>query len=123
MIVQSSSREKELTKIVQLFDELNGKGHPDPDSFGSGYDYRIYNRDISKLRANWLISEVCSRLQKIDSVVLVEKHSLEMQTWWRDQKLVDENRLRTEIQGKKTEADRQDVISNLNDYERQLLGL
>lgn len=78
-------REKEVSKIVQLLDELDGLGPPDPNIYGNGYDKRVYNCCTKEL-ADSLISTLCSRLKQLGDV---SGYSLELQMWWRDHQAID----------------------------------
>lgn len=121
--MKPTQREKELTKVFQLLDELTGKGKPDPQQFGRGYDERVYCKNVGKEEANAIIASLCSLLQTIPFDVLQRDYSLEMQTWWRDHKLHDEQRLRSELEAIKDEQEKQKALSKLTSHERSLLGL
>ncbi len=117
--MESTSREKALTKVVLLLDELDGKGAPDPKKFIAGYDRRAYTDHPSKKTAAAWVRDLCARLQEIKDVRVF---SLELQTWWRDHQAADAARLSAELEQQQTAAKRQAAIAKLSPYERQLLG-
>lgn len=120
--MEPNCREKELSKILYLLDELNGKGRPNPQQFGTGYDRRVYCC-WSRKKDDKLVADLCSRLQGIPSNVLAKDYSLEMQTWWRDHKSADKKRLRSELKAIKDEQAKQKALLKLTSHERSLLGL
>lgn len=105
-----TEREIELSIIFGLLDEL--KGIQLPENFGSGYDERTYCKNFSQEFLNRKTSELCKKLQKTD----VTKYSIEMQTWWKNHKYEDKQRLKREIINKEKK------MSRLNKYEKMLLS-
>ena len=53
----------------------------------------------------------------------VTKYSLELQIWWRDHKKADKLRLKKEQEEIKKNSDKEEALSKLTDYEKELLGL
>jgi hypothetical protein len=90
--MEATSREIELSKVVQLLDELEGK--PLSHNYGRGYDSRVYCQNISKEQADLWVSTLCAKLTKLGKKV--KKYSLEMQIWWRDHQLADKARIEAE---------------------------
>lgn len=121
--MEPNSREKELTKVFQLLDELDGKGRPNPAEFERGFHGRVYCQSISKDEEDRVVADLCSQLQVIPTDTLVKDYSLEMQLWWRDHKIHDEQRIRSELKTIKDEQAKQEALSKLTSHERSLLGL
>jgi len=117
--MEADERECELTKVVQLLDELDGKGPPDPETYGNGYDKRVYN-DWQDGGVKFVV-ELCNRLQKLETCI--SDYSLEMQMWWRDHQRADRERIEFELRRKKTKRSRDAALAKLTPYERSLLGL
>lgn len=115
----SNCAEQELSKVLALMDELDGKGRPDPDSYGNGYDKRAYG-NASDERLNELVATLCSRLTAISDV---SQYSLEMQLWWRDHQRADERRRRGEDVALEYERKKAAALSKLTDEDRAVLGL
>ena len=112
--LESSSKEKLLSQVACLLDELDGK--PLDKDHWRGYHPAVYNKQIN---SDELVSELCSRLQSVE----VKEYSLEMQIWWRDHQQADKERLEHELNRKKKESDRKAAIEKLTDYEKKLLNL
>lgn len=108
--MNASEGEIELSIIFGLLDEL--KGIELPKNFGDGYDKRTYNKGFSQEFLNRKTNELCKKLQKIDAT----KYSIEMQTWWKNHKHQDRERLKREIKNKEK------TLSRLNKYEKMLLN-
>lgn len=119
--LNSSNLEKEMTKVVQLLDELDGK-KLNKSKFGDGYDERVYNKGLSKKDRDKLVSTLCSRLKNTKKVN-VTKYSLELQMWWRDHKEADKKRIRQEKEKREQEKIRKQALSKLTPEERKSLGL
>ena len=112
-----TEREKNLSVVYGLLDEL--KTGKLPKNFGDGYDNRIYNKNFDKDHLDKKVSELCSKLQKID----VTKFSLEMQFWWREHQKADKERLLKEELDAKDIEDRKIALSKLSCREKKLLNL
>lgn len=112
--MDANARERELSRVACLIDELDGK--PIDRNHWNGYHPRVYNQEIN---GNTITAELCRRLQSQD----VSKLSLEMQIWWRDHKKADAQRVEKELADKKTEENRQAAIAKLTPYERKLLKI
>ena len=112
--MEANGKEKALSQVACLLDELDGKdfnkGH------WQGYHPRVYSRSVD---GDALVSELCSKLQNDD----VTMRSLEMQIWWRDHEKADKERIEREMEQQATEADRAAAIEKLTPYERKLLGV
>lgn len=119
--LNSSNLEKEMTKVVQLLDELDGK-KLNRRNFGDGYDDRVYNKGLSKIDRDKLVSTLCSKLKKIKKDDIT-KYSLELQMWWRDHQEADKKRIRQEKEKKEQEKIRKQALSKLTQKERDALGL
>jgi hypothetical protein len=114
--MNANGREKALSQVVCLLDELGGK--PEIDSrHWQGYHPNVYNN--SNVCGDALVAELCEKLQGED----VTKRSLEMQIWWRDHQKADKQRLEREMQQQKTEAEKAVALEKLTPYERKLLGV
>lgn len=111
------SYEIELSKVLSILDELDGRGFNEKN--WRGYHPNAYNKIISKGEIDRLTAELCSRLKKTD----VTKHSLEMQMWWRDHKKADAERIKEEVGRRKQEALRKAAIKKLTKAERDVLGI
>jgi len=110
-----TERERELSKVACLLDELNGKkfdkSHWEgqhPSVWGQRYD------------GDELVSELCSRLQSVSEHMT--EYSLEMQIWWRDHQVADKERLKKELAAKKDKKTKQAALAKLTQHERRLLG-
>ncbi len=75
-----NNREKEISKVACLLDELNGI--PMNKLNWNGFHPRVYCQDFN---ADILVAELCSKLSKLN----VKDYSLEMQIWWRDHQEAD----------------------------------
>ena len=84
--MEPNAREIELSKLLALRDELDGKGLS--DDFGSGYG-PAYNSNITQEELDHLTADLCSRLRRTD----VKTYSLEMQMWWRNHQEADRKRV------------------------------
>lgn len=109
--------ERLISEVACFLEELNGV--PINKDHFRGYHPMVYNKHLEKNDADRLVSELCSKLQKVD----VTKYSLAMQNWWREHKEADKERIMQEIKKQKTEEDRQNALSKLTDYEKKLLNL
>lgn len=109
--------EKNLSTVYGLLDELNSGVLR--NDYNDGYDKRVYNQKLTLEDLNNKVKELCSKLQNVD----VTKYSLEMQIWWRDHQIADKKRLEMEMENIKIEKEKQEAISKLTPYERELLGL
>jgi hypothetical protein len=118
--LESDFAEREMSKVVVLLDELDGKGVPDPKTYGNGYDSRVYNKGWTDEKRDVLVAELCTRLQKVKNI---KKYSLELQIWKRNHDAADKTRLEFELLQQKTKAQRQKVLNKLTPHERKLLGV
>lgn len=116
--MEATNLEIELAKVFQLIDELNGKNWKE---FGDGYDKRVYG-NASQEKLDVKTEELCSKLQEINPKNFYI-YSLELQMWWRDHQKTDGERVRKELEDKKTEKDRQKALLKLSPYEKRLLNL
>jgi hypothetical protein len=112
--MEASGKEKQISRVACLLDELNGKEFS--GSSWDGYHPAVYSRSVD---GDSLVVDLCRRLQSVD----VTKYSLEMQIWWRDHQKADRERLEKEVAEQATEADKERALSKLTDYERKLLRL
>lgn len=81
--------EKELSRVLLLLDELDGKGPPELSKYGRGYDDRAYLKQDQTELLHQKTAELCSRLTALPDVTA---YSLEMQLWWRDHSTADRKR-------------------------------
>lgn len=114
--LEANAYEKEISRVYCLLAELNGEKYP--SQWWDGYHPNVYNR-ISKEEGDALVSELCTKLQKID----VSQCSLEMQIWWRDHQEADKKRVAKELEEAELNKQREAVMSKLTDYELKLLGV
>lgn len=119
--LDSNNLEKEMSKVVQLLDELDGK-KLNRSKFGDGFDDRVYNKNLLQNDRDKLVATLCSRLQKIKKVD-VTKYSLELQIWWRDHQEADQKRIKKEKEEKKRLKIRKTALAKLTPEERKSLGL
>ncbi len=112
--MEASGKEKQLSRVACLLDELDGK--PLNQSHWAGYHPAVYNRNVD---GDALVEELCSRLQSLN----VKQYSLEMQMWWRDHQAADKARLEHELKRASDAAAKKAAIAKLTPYERRLLGL
>lgn len=112
--MEASGKEVELSRVACLLGELDGK--PIDKSHWRGYHPAVYNKQVN---GDALVSELCERLQSVD----VQKHSLEMQIWWRDHQASDKARIEHELACKRNAEDREAAMAKLTPRERNLLGL
>ena len=117
--MEPNSLEVELSKVVQLLDELDGK--PLSKNYGTGYDSRVYSQNVSKEQADLWVSTLCAKLTKLGKKV--KKYSLEMQIWWRDHQIADKARIEEEKRQKADEIFRANALKKLTPAERKRLGL
>ncbi len=92
--MQANQKEKLLSQIACLLDELNGKETLNADHW-RGYHPRVYN---NTMEGDKLISELCSRIKNLKKDDL-SNYSLELQIWWREHQKHDEERLERERRG------------------------
>src|SRR5688500_1174854 len=111
------SEEIEATKIVALLDELDGKGQPNPKTYNSGLDKRVYNNANNNLLDS-LTQQLCSRLQLEKDISV---YSLELQIWWRDHQAADKKRVEEELRINQRTKDKADVLKKLTPYDRSFL--
>lgn len=95
--MEPNQEERNLSKVLALLDELRGKPL-DPDTFGNGFGPGYNNSSNFNLSA--LTAQLCAKLQEVD----VTKYSLEMQMWWRDHKIADARRIKSEEAAKKRDS-------------------
>lgn len=112
--MEANGKEKQLSQVACLLDELNGKEFSKSD--WNGYHPSVYSRSVD---GDALVAELCRRLQFVD----VTSYSLEMQIWWRDHQRADKERLERGVAEQATDAEKERALSKLTDYERDLLGL
>lgn len=81
--------ERELSRVVQITDELSGvRTRPDPSAWG-GFDKRVYGNPRSSRKAlDTLTASLCSALKML-SAEKIKTYSLELQLWWRDHQEAD----------------------------------
>lgn len=84
--MEANERERKLSQVACLLDELDGKKKIDK-SHWAGYHPKVYCKQVD---ADSLVRSLCDRLKKED----VSKRSLEMQIWWRDHQKSDKRRAR-----------------------------
>lgn len=113
--MESSDIEMELSRVLCIHDELDGKTFDKSD--WDGYHQNAYNK-ASRIRLDEETSRLCSRLQTAD----VGKLSLEAQIWWRDHQEADRKRVEREMAKARTEEERAEALSKLTPHERRLLG-
>lgn len=112
--MEASGYERNATAVYQLLDELDGRPF-DPREFASGYDKRVYNKSVD---LDAITRKLCAKLSTVD----VSKYSLEMQVWWRDHQLADEERKATEARIAKKRALADAAMAKLTKEERMALG-
>jgi hypothetical protein len=108
--------EKEISRVACLLDELAGK--PINHAHWNGYHPRVYGK-INKATGDLMVEELCNALQSCD----VKSCSLEMQIWWRDHQIADNERRNAELDKETARAQREAALAKLTPAERQLLGL
>jgi hypothetical protein len=112
--MEASGKEKQISRVACLLDELNGKEFS--GNSWDGYHPEIYSKGVD---GDSLVIDLCRRLQSVD----VTKYSLEMQIWWRDHQKSDRERLEKEVAEQATKTAKEQALSKLTDYERELLRL
>ena len=117
--MQSNDRERKLSQVACLLDELEGKTKIDR-SHWVGYHPRVYGK-LATLDGDALVAQLCDRLQGTPRCV--DEYSLEMQIWWRDHKEADRIRLQTKRDKAQDTQDREVALRKLSNHERKLLGL
>lgn len=117
--------EIDLSRVLLLLDELDGKGPPDPKSAAwMGMDRRVTDRrfvDHQKY-LDEKVRELCDRLSSVRTPPLSEL-SLEMQVWWRDHQKADVQRLKREQKAAVDRAVARRAYARLSAEEREALGL
>jgi len=122
--MEPSSWEMEMTKVVLLLDEVNGKGTPDPDKFNEGYDRRVYCTDMSKEVADRFVRRLCTRLKKLDRLVDgLNGYSFELRMWWRDHQRMDRVRESRLARTAKERDEKRAALAKLTKKERKLLNV
>ena len=101
-----TAREIESSRLIKLLKECGLYGNDAP-----------YYGETDKVDAH--TKSLCEFCQVND----VSNYSLELQLWWRDHKIADEKRLKLDASLVKVKKDRDELISKLSEYERNLLGL
>lgn len=89
--------ELKLSHVRGLLQELETGSLP--DGFGPRYlDNNVYNLSnrILKKELDGATAELCSGLKKLEALGRIHTYSLELQIWWRDHKLADEQRISSE---------------------------
>jgi hypothetical protein len=84
-----------LSKVYELLDEL--KTGKLVENYGTGYDERVYNKNLSKEHLDYKTAELCSKLTILD----VTKYSPEMQIWWREHRKADRKRILKSLKSEK----------------------
>ena len=112
-----SNKEKELSRVACLIDELNGLEWA--KSQWNGYHGSVYCKMSALEKADEMVSELCLRLQSVD----VSKYSLEMQIWWRDHQAADKLRVEKQVALARSVSERANALSKLTPHERKLLGI
>lgn len=112
-----TSLEKNLSVVYGLLDEF--KTGKLPEDFGSGYDQRIYNKGLGKRHLDDKVIELCSLLKCVD----VSLFSLEMQIWWRDHQMADEEREDRERREALAREIKERALAKLTEEEKAILGI
>jgi len=115
----SSQIERELSKVYQLLDELDGVPL-NIKRYGDGYDSRAYNR-ASRGVLDKKTRELCERLQSGD--IDVTRYSLELQMWWRDHQIADAEKAEEKKRKVTEERKKKLALAKLTKAERELLEL
>lgn len=84
--MDATMRERELSRVACLLDEIDGKKIDRND--WAGYHEAVYNKIDSEIDADGMVKRLCSHLRKHGA----KKYSLEMQMWWRDHQAADRKR-------------------------------
>ena len=88
--LDASRLERELSRVYQLLDELDGKRkRPNRESW-RGYDERAYGK-ADRETLDRKVAELCARL-RVKRPDEIRTHSLELQVWWRDHQAADAER-------------------------------
>lgn len=116
--MEASTRERDLSRVACLVDEINGKKRIDRAHW-DGYHPRVYNEGLSKEKADAMVSELCAFLSGAD----VTRYSLEMQTWWRDHQEADRKRRADERAKTNRRRLKAQALNKLTPAERRVLGL
>jgi len=109
------NRERELSRVACLLDEIAGKQPIDRDHW-RGFHPLVYNKNPD---GDAMVVKLCAALQSCD----VAKFSLEMQIWWRDHQAADKERIVRDLKKAQTNAERDAALEKLTQHERSLLGV
>ena len=88
-----SQYELELSRVASFIDEINS-GEPLNKTHYNGYHPDVYCKNPDRTVADTLVRTLCNKLKQDD----VSKYSLEMQIWWRDHQIADQERAQKENQ-------------------------
>lgn len=120
--MEPDARERELTKVNCVLDELDGLGPIDPVKWNGGYHPKVYCVNISQKQADRWTAEACERVGALSAIKL-SKCSLELQTWWRDHQAADARRVGRDSARKVLEEKRTQGLAKLTREEKEALGL
>lgn len=118
--MEPTNREIELSKVIQLLDEVRSGRTPGSD-FNNGTDRRVYGESIPAPMADDWVRELCASCQDIEDNGGLLNASLELQIWWRDHKRHDKARKDREIEDDRRAAIRARALRKLTDEEREVL--
>lgn len=85
--MEPQPREVEMSRVLTLTDELNGKKFS-KDNY-SGYHPNAYCKSISQGELNEATAKLCQWLRLQEQLGKIGKYSLKLQMWWRDHKKAD----------------------------------
>lgn len=115
--MEPNQREIEYSRVLTLLDELDGKPF-DSKNF-TGWHPQAYGGPISQNDLDKATRRLCSSLKTIK----INKHSLEMQTWWRDHKEADRRHKKEDADRKALMVARKTALAKLTPADRKALGL
>lgn len=118
--MEANQGEKNLSEVLTFLEELETGVFVKKNA--DGYRKDVYNVGDSNERLKTKVPELCSKLQTY-SPDEVKNFSLELQMWWRDHQEADRLRIEKELKDVNNNEVREQALSKLTDYERNLLGL
>lgn len=121
--MNANSNEIAASVLIALIDEMKTGQHVDSNTFGNGYDKRVYGNKTSQVERDEWAKTLCTYCGTRGDECLRAQHSLEFQTWWRDHQVADKARIESESRSNHTETLKKSALDKLTKDERDALGI
>lgn len=119
--MEPNEREVEMSRVLVLIDELNGKEFKKENY--SGYHPDVYSKGITQDDIDKATANLCSKLKQVEAEGNVSDYSLELQIWWRDHKEADKRHDAEDKEEKRQAKLRKDAAKQLTKEQRKALGI